>query len=95
MESNPYFGSYEKGAWTDERVANVRGGDNALHRGGVFDANAFAAGWSGLASMINVGAFHMAQAAESLRRCSPLWPKHPRSEQFDRPELPVECCPNE
>lgn len=68
-KSHPFFGNYEKGPWTDERMRNVRQGDSALHAGGVFDANRFAGVWSGLAGALNVDAFHMAQEAESVRRC--------------------------
>jgi hypothetical protein len=66
---HPFFGNYEKGPWTDERLRNVRGGDRALHACGVFDANRFAGVWSGMAGALNVDAFHMAQEAELLRRC--------------------------
>lgn len=65
---HPFFGKYEKGPWTEERVRNVRSGDRAIHQGNAFDANRFGAGWSGIAGPLNVDPFHMAQEAESLRR---------------------------
>ena len=62
---HPFFGTYEKAPWTEERRRNVKKSD---HTGSIFNANAFAAGWSGLASMINVDPYHMAVEAETLRR---------------------------
>jgi hypothetical protein len=65
---HPFFSRYKKGCWTDIIVRNVREGDAAQTPGGIFNANGFAAGWSGIAQILGVDAFQVAQEAERLRR---------------------------
>lgn len=64
---HPFFGNYKKEPWTSERIANVRRDDPGNSRDG-FHANSFFGIGSGLASILNVDAAHVAVEANSLRR---------------------------
>jgi hypothetical protein len=69
---HPFFGTFEKTAWTDQRVRNVKGGDKKVEALRSIDAGMLGAQWSGYARPLGIDPYHMAQEAESLRRAFPL-----------------------
>lgn len=72
QKQHPFFGSFEKSAWTDQRVKNVLTGDQNVRALRSIDAGLLGAQWAGYARPLNIDPYHMAQEGESLRRAFPL-----------------------
>ena len=65
---HPFFGKYKKSPWTLTKRKNVSDSENALAPGGVFNANASDAGYSGIAQMLGVASGQVASEARSIGR---------------------------